>query len=129
MQHIDPNSWKTTLIVIPSSSSNFLEYLELVSCVEKRIEELQYDDFVQVASFHPQYVYEGSSTDAVDNWTSRSPYAIIHLLRVSDVSTAISQYQGNTDKIWQRNVKTMKRLGSDALHRSMRDILKRASLS
>lgn len=129
MQHIDPNSWKTTLIVIPSSSSNFLEYLELVSCVEKRIEELQYDDFVQVASFHPQYVYEGSSTDAVDNWTNRSPYAIIHLLRVSDVSTAISQYQGNTDKIWQRNVKTMKRLGSDALHRSMRDILKRASLS
>jgi hypothetical protein len=100
MQHIDPNSWKTTLIVIPSSSSNFLEYLELVSCVEKRIEELQYDDFVQVASFHPQYVYEGSSTDAVDNWTNRSPYAIIHLLRVSDVSTAISQCQGNTDKIW-----------------------------
>lgn len=127
MQLIDPNLWKTTLIVVPSVSDDFFEFLELVSFVEDRIEELQYADFVQVASFHPQYVYEGTAPNAVDNWTNRSPYAVIHLLREPDVSTAINQYQGNTDKIWQRNVRTMKRLGSETLRNALQDILKSAA--
>ena len=121
------DNWKTTLIVIPSLSDDFYEYLEFVEFVESKLQELKLNDHIQIASFHPRYIYEGTQENDVENWTNRSPYPILHLLREADVSAAIDQYNGNTDQIWKRNVKVMKRLGRTKLTNIVRDIIKKAN--
>ena len=60
---------------------------------------------VQVASFHPQYQFDGEPAHDVSHYTSRSPVPIVHLLLVEDVSKAIDAYGGPeaTEAIWRQN--------------------------
>jgi hypothetical protein len=62
-----------------------------------------------VASFHPCYVFEGTQPDDVTNFTNRSPYPMLHLLREESVERAVASYP-DVDKISERNMETMRRL-------------------
>jgi uncharacterized protein len=113
----DSNSHKTTLLVIPRHTA-FDSFLELIDCIEHLIENEKMDEFVQIASFHPDYQFGGTSYEDEGNWTNRSPYPVIHLLQVDDVATAIEAYKkqfGSTDLIWENNIKTMQAIGIQAL--------------
>lgn len=85
---------KTTLIVLPhaSLSSSFDTYLEASRAVEALLHSSRLDRSIQLATFHPTYQFAGTSTDSAENYTNRSPYPILHLLRVDDVEAAIKTY-------------------------------------
>ena len=104
----------TTLIVCPECHPNdFLSYLDLVQVIEDMIQENdQYDGVVQLASFHPQYCFNGSSSNDPDNCTNRSPYPTFHLLRESDVSFVVDTALPNQDSsiVWSRNVDLLRTL-------------------
>lgn len=123
---IDSNSFKTSLLVIPQMI-DFSEYLTLVHNIEEYIVDHGIDKYIQVATFHPDYQFEGTSFDDVSNWTNRSPYPLIHLLREADVSDALEKYPYDPDDIWKKNIEKLNSLGRENIEKMMRKIQKQAN--
>jgi hypothetical protein len=108
---------ETTLLIHPHVLGDFLDYNDFLGIVDQLLEELRLCGTIQVASFHPQYQFAGTEPDAVENYTNRSPYPMLHLLRETSVSQA-ADASDEVLKIPQRNIETMRNLGRE-------DILKR----
>ena len=102
----------TTLLVHPQVLGDFLDYNDFLDDADALVEELALDGVLQVASFHPDYQFAGSEPDAVENFTNRSPYPTLHLLREDSVSRAVDAYP-DPDAIIERNVATLRALGVD----------------
>ena len=100
----------TTLLVHPGVLGDFLDYNDFLEQADALVEALELDGVLQVASFHPQYQFAGSEPDAVENFTNRSPYPTLHLLREDSVSRAVDAYP-DPDAIIERNVTTLRALG------------------
>ncbi len=98
---------ETTLIVHPNVLQDFLPYNDFLYEAENLLEEAGLSGVIQVASFHPRYQFADLSYDDPANKTNRSPYPMLHLLREESVGKAVESY-GDTDKIWQRNMKVMR---------------------
>ena len=105
----------TTLLVHPDVLEDFLDYNDFLEQADALVEALELDGVLQVASFHPQYQFAGSDPDAVENFTNRSPYPTLHLLREDSVSRAVDAYP-DPDSIIDRNVATLRALGVDGWH-------------
>ena len=73
---------------------------------------MELDGEIQVASFHPDYQFADAPPDAIENATNRSPYPTLHLLRESSVDRAVESGV-DTDAIYERNIETLRRLGSE----------------
>jgi hypothetical protein len=116
---------QTTLIVYPRLNS-LNSYLLRVQEIEELLDDLDLSKVIQVASFHPKYRFKGEEEGRVTHWTNRSPFPMIHLLRVEDVTRAIDMYKGagkKMDLIWQRNQAVMEELGLDRIEQLNREIL------
>lgn len=92
----------TTLLVLSTGFNAFDDYLELLDLCEALLEECGWDQALQLASFHPDYCFEGVEQDDASNFTNRSPLPIIHLLRRDDLAQAISHYP-EVDSIPENN--------------------------
>jgi len=106
----------TTLLVHPDVLGDFLDYNDFLEQADALVEALELEGVLQVASFHPQYQFAGSEADAVENFTNRSPYPTLHLLREDSVSRAVEAYP-DPDAIIERNVATLRALGVDGWRR------------
>lgn len=112
------NTIETSIIVLPKMK-NFNLFLNFIGDIEIHFQKDNINNIhenIQIASFHPNYQFENtsSSNDDVTNYTNISPYPIIHLLFRPKVTIAIeSTSNGNTEYIWQNNIKTMNELGLD----------------
>ena len=67
---------------------------------------------LQVASFHPDYQFEGTDPDDVDNLSNRSPYPTLHLLRESSVDAAVEAFP-EAERIFETNIRTLRKLGHE----------------
>lgn len=103
----------TTLLVCPTLYPNdFASFWETVQELEASI-LLEYEGTLQIAPFHPLFCFEGSPPDAMDNWTNRSPYPILHILREDEVARAVDQLDGDASKVWKRNVSLLEAMGEE----------------
>ena len=102
----------TTLLIHPQVLTDFLEYNDFLETADALVESLGLDGVLQVASFHPDYQFAGSAPDDVENFTNRSPYPTLHLLREDSVSRAVEAFP-DPDVIVERNVETLRKLGAD----------------
>ena len=68
----------------------------------------------QIASFHPDYQFDGTKPDDVENYTNRSPYPMLHLIREASLERVIADYP-DVDQIPARNIALMNSLGKDKL--------------
>ena len=100
----------TTLIVHPQVLADFLDYNDFLDSADALVESLGLDGVLQVASFHPHYQFAGSAPDDVENFTNRSPYPTLHLLREDSVSRAVAAFP-DPEVIVERNVETLRQLG------------------
>ncbi|MFI8719778.1 DUF1415 domain-containing protein [Stenotrophomonas sp. NPDC077464] len=100
----------TTLIVHPDVLTDFLDYNDFLDNADAAIEALDLQGILQVASFHPQYQFEGVAPDDVSNYTNRAPYPTLHLLREDSVERAVAAFP-DPDVIVQRNIETLDKLG------------------
>jgi hypothetical protein len=101
---------ETTLLIHPRVLGPFLRYNDFLDAGERLIEELGQRGSIQLASFHPDYRFAGTDPAAVENYTNRSPYPMLHLLR----EESISAVAGDPDELLEiprRNVETLRRLG------------------
>ena len=97
---------ETTLILIPEMIHDFEQYLSIIDLTELLLEDLKLEGIYQVASFHPKYQFANTHFEDITNYTNRSPYPTIHLLRESSVEAAIQSY-GDTSTIPERNKKLL----------------------
>lgn len=105
---------ETTLLVFSEGFKDFFSYLDLVDLAEDLLEQLEYDGVYQVASFHPDYYFADSEPDDLANYSNRSPYPMLHILREDDLERAIKAY-GDTSKIPERNTELLQSLGIEKI--------------
>jgi hypothetical protein len=107
-----PDEVDTTLLIHPDVLEDFLDYNDFLELADRVVEELGYAGVLQVASFHPRYQFEGTDADDITNYTNRSPYPILHILREASVDQAVAAFP-EAEKIFEKNIETMQRLGKD----------------
>ena len=103
---------ETTLVAVPHLLQSFDEYNRFLDVVDRLLGHCGYEGILQVASFHPDYRFDGTHADDSENLTNRSPVPIFHLLRELSVSQALATYR-NPEQIPSRNIKTMNSLTPD----------------
>jgi uncharacterized protein len=101
---------ETMLLILPDGFLQFEDYLGLVELAEAFLEDQDKEGIYQIASFHPDYLFGGTSADDPSNYTNRSPYPMLHLLREESVNRAIDSFPG-TEKIPQRNIQFTRQKG------------------
>ena len=101
---------ETSFLIFSNAFQHFEDYLDIVSLAEDLLKEKGYEGIYQLASFHPVYRFAGSAKDDAANYTNRSVYPMLHLLRESSIDKAIEYYK-NPEKIPERNVDFARKKG------------------
>lgn len=95
---------ETTLLIFPNAVQSFDDYLVLIELAENLLREKNYEGVYQVASFHPLYRFAGSQVDDAANYTNRSIYPMLHLLREESIERALERYP-DPEQIPERNIR------------------------
>jgi len=110
LQAADPLRCETTLLIHPWVLTDFIEYNDFLDVCEAAIIELGLEGELQVASFHPRYRFAGTQSEDIENYTNRSPYPMLHLLREASIERAVAAVP-DTAEIYRRNIRTLRDLG------------------
>ena len=102
----------------PHVLGDFLDYNDFLDLADALVAELGLEGEIQVASFHPDYLFAGTASDDVSNFTNRSPYPTLHLLREASVERAVAAFP-DPDAIVERNVATLDALGVEGWRKLM----------
>ena len=113
---------ETTLIIHPNILQHFEDYNEFLDLAEQLLFDLGHEGTIQIASFHPDYQFANTQQNDPENYTNRSPFPLIHLLREDSVEKAISTYP-NPEQIPANNIALMNKLGSAKLHQLFKGCL------
>ncbi len=105
---------ETMILIHPQVLQNFLDYNDFLSDADQLLETLGLAGIVQIASFHPEYRFAGTKSDAVENFTNRSPFPMLHLLREESV-TKVANDPDFLDGIPERNIAVLRALGRTKL--------------
>jgi hypothetical protein len=105
---------ETTLLIHPRVLANFLDYNDFLDAAERLVGELGLQGEVQIASFHPDYRFAGTDARAVENYSNRSPYPMLHLLREASISEVAMDVNELLD-IPRRNIETLRALGIERM--------------
>jgi len=101
---------ETSFIILPTDFKDFEEYLDLVQAAELFIEKNNYEGIYQIASFHPDYCFQGADNDDAANYTNRSIYPMLHILRESSLTKALTLYP-NPELIPEHNIEFAQKKG------------------
>lgn len=116
LRDADPEQIDTTLLIHPGVLSDFDDYNAFLDVVDAVVDEMELEGDLQVASFHPQYQFEGTEPDDIENYTNRSPYPTLHLLRESSIERAVAAFPDAAD-IYEANMDTLRKLGLEGWRR------------
>jgi hypothetical protein len=103
---------ETTLLILPNGFEDFLSYLDLIELAEDLLAEQGFEGIYQVASFHPEYCFADADADDAANYTNRSPFPMLHLLREASLDIAIDNFP-DIDSIPETNMQKARALGAD----------------
>ncbi len=106
----DPEQVETTLLIHPFVLDDFTAYNQFLEPAETTLTDLDLDGVIQLASFHPAYQFAGTEPDDITNFTNRSPYPTLHLLRESSVTRAVEGFP-EPERIYEANLETLTQLG------------------
>ena len=100
----------TTLLIHPRALTDFLDFNDFLEVADGIVDELELDGILQVASFHPQFQFDGTEPDDITNYTNRAPYPMLHLLREDSVERAVAAFPDEL-AIAETNIGTLEKLG------------------
>jgi len=109
---------ETSLLIHPQCLENFDDYNEFLSMIDVLLDEMKLLGVIQVASFHPNYCFSECDVNDAANYTNRSPYPMLHLLREESISEVIEEWtlRGlDIEEIPTRNIEMLRKLGSEIL--------------
>ena len=100
-----------------SDLSDFLDFNDFLDAADAAVEALGLEGVLQVASFHPQYQFAGTQPDDIGNYTNRSPWPTLHILREESIDRAVEAFP-DPEAIFGENLRTLEKLG----HAGWRDL-------
>jgi len=100
----------TTLLIHPTLFDDFLDFNDFLEIAEGVVNEHGLEGVVQLASFHPQFQFDGTEPDDIGNYTNRAPFAILHLLREESIDRAVEAFP-EAETIFEQNIETLEKLG------------------
>ena len=104
----------TTLLIHPNTLTDFNEYNQFLNIVDDLLDEQNLVGVYQIASFHPSYQFFGTQLNDAENYTNRSPFPLLHILREEMVEAAVEAYL-DINSIPERNITLMNQLGGNEL--------------
>jgi hypothetical protein len=102
----------TTLLIHPQVLTDFLDYNDFLAVVDAALEEIDLAGELQVASMHPDYQFADTEADDITNFTNRSPYPTLHLIREDSIDEAVAAFP-EAEMIFEKNMETMRKLGHE----------------
>lgn len=109
---LDPAVRETTLLIVPGCLEDFLEFNDFLAEADRLLRRRRLEGVIQLASFHPAYQFAGTEADDISNFTNRSPYPTIHLLREASIERAVQAFP-QPEAIYEANMQTLQRLGPE----------------
>jgi hypothetical protein len=106
----DPEQVDTTLLIHPYVLQDFLDFNEFLDVADAAVEDLSLDGELQIASFHPDYQFADTDPNDIENYTNRSPYPVLQLLREDSIDRAVEAIP-DASEIFEKNIDTMEKLG------------------
>ena len=100
----------TTLLIHPTLFPDFMVFNDFLNVADEVLEEHELEGVIQIAPFHPDFVFEGEDEGDMSHFTNRSPFPTLHLIREESLEKAIASF-GDTDVIYERNIDTLRTLG------------------
>jgi len=121
LDRVDASEIDTTLIIFKNAFQDFRDYLDGLNIAEELLTNLEYGSVYQLASFHPNYQFAGEEKDDPANFTNRSPYPMIHILREDSVSQVLENFD-DPISIPKRNIKFTREKGLDYFVEALKKI-------
>ena len=115
---------ETSLLIVPNGLSDFDDYLDFLELANELMHQQGYESVYQLASFHPNYCFEGVESDDASNFTNRSPYPMLHLIREASLEKALIHYP-KPEEIPARNIEYTREMGVNSLERILKDCVKK----
>lgn len=111
LEHLDTDTEiETSFIIFPNNFCDFDDYLDLVNKAERFIKKEGYEGVYQIASFHPDYCFAGEDENDPANYTNRSIYPMLHILREESLTKALSLFP-DPENIPHRNIEFARKKG------------------
>ena len=102
----------TSLFIIPNGFEQFDDYLDLLDIANALLSAQGYEGTYQLASFHPDYCFEGEDESDAANYTNRAPLPVLHIIRESALADALAGYK-DPESIPERNIQFTRRKGAN----------------
>ncbi len=116
----DPQDCETCLLIHPRVLTDFGAFNDFLSDVDALLVALDLEGELQVASFHPDYQFAGTEAADIENYTNRSPYPVLHLLRESSIERVLADMP-DPSVIYRRNIERLRELGLEGWRRLWSD--------
>jgi hypothetical protein len=110
----DPEELETTLLIHPNCLLDFNDYNDYLEDADQLLVDLELEGEIQIASFHPQYQFADTEPEDPENYTNRSPYPMLHLLREDSISWAVDTFP-EAENIPEQNIAMMNKLGIEKI--------------
>ncbi|OZI75132.1 DUF1415 domain-containing protein [Bordetella genomosp. 12] len=120
LSETDPESVDTTLLILPEALPDFYDFNDFEEISDRLLKRMRLVGDLQVATFHPMFQFAETDPDDIENYTNRSPYPILHLLREDSIDRAVEAFP-DAAEIYEKNIETMRELGHDGWERLMDD--------
>lgn len=101
---------ETTFLIHPNVLRDFIDYNEFLDGADRLIQQLGWEGIFQIASFHPDYQFADTKKKDIENYTNRSPFPMLHLLREESISR-LTVNEAELLEIPKRNIETLRKLG------------------
>ena len=103
---------ETTLLVHPTLFPNFDTFNQMLDIADAAIVDNGLEGIVQIAPFHPDFQFEGTDSDDIGNYTNRSPYPTLHLIREDSIAKAAQAFP-DASAIFERNIALLEKMGHE----------------
>jgi hypothetical protein len=112
--------FETSFIIFAQAFADFEQYLEAIALAESLVEKQGYAGIYQIASFHPDYCFANQAQQDPANYTNRSPFPMMHIIRESSLDKALQSFS-QAEEIPNRNIRVARELGLEKMHRLLDD--------
>jgi hypothetical protein len=114
LQQNPADELETILVIVENKLQDFNDFLDFLGLLEQVIKETGLEGIVQIASFHPDYCFEGEDIQDPANYTNRSPYPMFHLIREASLEKAVANYP-EPEKIPEKNITLLREMGIEKI--------------
>ena len=105
---------ETSFLILPSAFPDFRDFNDFQDVTQELLKLMDRAGTYQVVSFHPRYQFAGTTVEDPENYTNRSPFPMLHILRESSVDRAVES-SADAAQITDQNITTLNRLGAKEL--------------